>query len=273
MYPEYARDTVTEWVVGHRESDFALDLDHAHDLVKERQPSVVLLPSPNNPTGRPCRSRAVTASVQRRRTATSSPGSSWSTRRTASSAAPGPRAPLELLARHRNLVVTRTMSKCVCAGRRPVATSRSPPRSARRDPGGAAAVPPLRGHARRRRSRRSGTRPSCSATVDELRSERTARWPGSGVSSPSPTATRTSRCSGRSSDRRAVLAGLLDRGVLIRETGPDEWLSPDRHGGRDAGVPGSTDPGPGSTDGSTDGSTWLNRMAQTRMAQQMEDGR
>ena len=42
MYPEYARDTVTEWVVGHRESDFALDLDHAHDLVKERQPSVVL---------------------------------------------------------------------------------------------------------------------------------------------------------------------------------------------------------------------------------------
>src|SRR3546814_65204 len=51
LYPEYARDTVTEWVVGHRDSDFALDLDHAHDLVEERQPSVVLLPSPNNPTG------------------------------------------------------------------------------------------------------------------------------------------------------------------------------------------------------------------------------
>ena len=51
MYPEYARDTVTEWVVGHRESDFSLDLDHARDLVKEQQPSVVLLPSPNNPTG------------------------------------------------------------------------------------------------------------------------------------------------------------------------------------------------------------------------------
>src|SRR5215204_7022350 len=51
MYPEYARDSVTEWVVGHRETDFSLDLDHAHDLVKEQQPSVVLLPSPNNPTG------------------------------------------------------------------------------------------------------------------------------------------------------------------------------------------------------------------------------
>ena len=31
MYPEYARDTVTEWVVGHRETDFSLDLDHARD--------------------------------------------------------------------------------------------------------------------------------------------------------------------------------------------------------------------------------------------------
>ena len=51
MYPEYARDTVTEWVAGHREEDFALDLDHARALVEERRPSVVLLPSPNNPTG------------------------------------------------------------------------------------------------------------------------------------------------------------------------------------------------------------------------------
>ena len=29
MYPEYARDSVTEWIVGHRESDFSLDVDHA----------------------------------------------------------------------------------------------------------------------------------------------------------------------------------------------------------------------------------------------------
>ena len=60
MYPEYARDTVTEWVVGHRESDFSLDLDHARDLVKEQQPSVVLLPSPNNPTGTALPLEAVT---------------------------------------------------------------------------------------------------------------------------------------------------------------------------------------------------------------------
>ena len=29
MYPEYARDTMTEWVQGHRETDFSLDLEHA----------------------------------------------------------------------------------------------------------------------------------------------------------------------------------------------------------------------------------------------------
>src|SRR3712207_5316921 len=29
MYPEYARDTNTAWVVGHREEDFSLDLGHA----------------------------------------------------------------------------------------------------------------------------------------------------------------------------------------------------------------------------------------------------
>ena len=51
MYPEYARDTMTRWVVGHREQDFSLDLDHAAQVIATERPSVVLLPSPNNPTG------------------------------------------------------------------------------------------------------------------------------------------------------------------------------------------------------------------------------
>ncbi len=38
MYPEYARDTVTAWVVGRREPDFSLDLDHAGAQVEEHQP-------------------------------------------------------------------------------------------------------------------------------------------------------------------------------------------------------------------------------------------
>jgi histidinol-phosphate aminotransferase len=34
MYPEYARDTLTEWVAGHRAEDFSLDLDAARELVR-----------------------------------------------------------------------------------------------------------------------------------------------------------------------------------------------------------------------------------------------
>ena len=33
MYPEYARDAITRWVVGHREEDFSLDLDHAAQVI------------------------------------------------------------------------------------------------------------------------------------------------------------------------------------------------------------------------------------------------
>src|SRR5262249_49456420 len=51
MYPEYARDTHTAWEVGHREEDFTLDPVRAVALVRDRRPDVVLLPSPNNPTG------------------------------------------------------------------------------------------------------------------------------------------------------------------------------------------------------------------------------
>ena len=51
MYPEYARDTHTSWVTGRRRDDFAIDVPAALTTIAEHQPSVVLLASPNNPTG------------------------------------------------------------------------------------------------------------------------------------------------------------------------------------------------------------------------------
>ncbi|MEE6297047.1 histidinol-phosphate transaminase [Georgenia wangjunii] len=51
MYPEYARDTLTGWVAGRREDDFTIDVAHALDQLTEHRPAVVLLASPNNPTG------------------------------------------------------------------------------------------------------------------------------------------------------------------------------------------------------------------------------
>ena len=88
MYPEYARDTHTGWEVGHREEDFTLDPDRAVALVRARRPHVVLLPSPNNPTGTALAARGGRGAVRGAATR----GCWSSTRRTPSSAAPARRA-------------------------------------------------------------------------------------------------------------------------------------------------------------------------------------
>src|SRR5690606_17173540 len=51
MYPEYARETLTGWHVVPREPDFSIDPDAAIAEIRQVRPAVVLLASPNNPTG------------------------------------------------------------------------------------------------------------------------------------------------------------------------------------------------------------------------------
>ena len=53
MYPEYARDTFTGWKLAHRNADFTLNVDKVLEAIAEVKPSMVLLTSPNNPTGTP----------------------------------------------------------------------------------------------------------------------------------------------------------------------------------------------------------------------------
>jgi histidinol-phosphate aminotransferase len=53
MYPEYARDTFTTWTTVARNVDFSLDLDAALDAIRTLKPAIVLITSPNNPTGTP----------------------------------------------------------------------------------------------------------------------------------------------------------------------------------------------------------------------------
>src|SRR5699024_4621424 len=52
MYPEYARDTYTEWVTAERgpAPDFALTAEAVTAAIAEHSPSIVVLTSPNNPT-------------------------------------------------------------------------------------------------------------------------------------------------------------------------------------------------------------------------------
>lgn len=51
MYHEYARDTNTTWVQGRRLDDLSLDLDAVARTLTQERPAVLVLASPNNPTG------------------------------------------------------------------------------------------------------------------------------------------------------------------------------------------------------------------------------
>ena len=106
MYPEYARDAMTTWVAGRRHEDFSFDLDEAARLVEEHRPSVILLPSPNNPTG-----TALPHDVIGQLCADDATGVVVIDEAYAEFRRAGTPSALELLAEHRNLLVTRTMSK------------------------------------------------------------------------------------------------------------------------------------------------------------------
>ena len=86
MYPEYARDTFTGFIDIPRDAAFSVDLAMALPAIREMRPSLVLVSSPNNPSG------------------TALPQEDLESIAEVASA-------LELLGRFPNLVVTRTMSK------------------------------------------------------------------------------------------------------------------------------------------------------------------
>lgn len=51
MHPIISSGTQTEWIEVKRHADFSLDIDHAVLAIEERDPDVVFVTSPNNPTG------------------------------------------------------------------------------------------------------------------------------------------------------------------------------------------------------------------------------
>ena len=219
MYPEYARDAMTGWVVGRRRDDFTLDVGHARDVIGEHRPSVVLLPSPNNPTGTALPLDTVSALCE-----AAAPGLLVVDEAYGEFRRAGTPSALELLGTHPNLVVTRTMSKAFAlAGVRLGYLAAAPEicdalrlvrlpyhLSAVTQ---AVAVVALE-HAK-----------ELLARVDDLRAERdaTVGWLRSlGLEVADSDANFC--LFGRFEDRHTIWQGLLDRGVLIRETGPDGWL-------------------------------------------------
>ncbi|WP_205474608.1 histidinol-phosphate transaminase [Nocardioides sp. SYSU D00038] len=221
MYPEYARDTLTTWEQGRREDDFGLDLDAARALVEARRPSVVLLPSPNNPTGTALPPEAVTLLCE---ATAAHDGLVVVDEAYGEFRRDGTPSALELLPRHRNLVVTRTMSKAFAlAGGRLGYLAADPAICDAirvvRLPYHLSAVTQAVALAALRHA------PELLGKVDQLRAERdaTVGWlRGRGLQVADSDANFV--LFGTFPDRHAVWQGLLDRGVLIREVGPDGWL-------------------------------------------------
>ncbi|GAB7047351.1 histidinol-phosphate transaminase [Catenuloplanes indicus] len=105
MHPLLAVGTGTRWVDGRRGEDFGLDAEHAVAQVREHQPDLVFLCSPNNPTGTALDPAVIAAVLD------AAPGMVIVDEAYAEFARPGTPSALEVLPGHPRLVVTRTMSK------------------------------------------------------------------------------------------------------------------------------------------------------------------
>ena len=218
MYPEYARDSHTTWVLGRRRDDFGIDLPHALDLIAEHRPSVVLLASPNNPTGTALELSDVQAILD------AAPGVVVVDEAYGEFRRAGVPSALSLLPAQPRLAVSRTMSKAFAlAGGRLGYLAASP-----------AIVDALR--IVRLPYHLSAVTQAVArvalahagemlAAVDELRAERdrTYDWLRS-IGLRAAPSDANFVLFGTLPDQHAVWQGLLDRGVLIRETGPDGWL-------------------------------------------------
>jgi histidinol-phosphate aminotransferase len=218
MYPEYARDTHTRWVTGTREQDFTIDVDRALALIEAEQPDVVLLTSPNNPTGTALPLDAIRAVAQ------TAPGVVVVDEAYAEFRREGTPTALEVLDEFPRLLVSRTMSKAfaLAGGRLGYVAADAAMIDALRIvrlPYHLSAVTQAVALAALAHS------DELLAKVDELRVTRDelADWlKAAGFEVAESDANFV--LFGRFDDRHAIWQGLVDRGVLIRETGPEGWL-------------------------------------------------
>lgn len=222
MYPEYARDTFTEYVTYPRTDDFRIDVAEARRVISERRPSIVILTSPNNPTGTalPLQDIGHIAEAAREAGAVVIVDEAYAEFRHDDIA-----SACSLFGEHPNLVVSRTMSKAFAlAGARlgyAVAA----------DPAVVSALMVVRLPYHLSAVTQAVARTALAhadvlqAQVSLVRRERDALadWLEADGFEVAPSDANF-LLFGRFVDRASVWQGLLDRGVLIRQTGPDGWL-------------------------------------------------
>ena len=216
MYPEYARDTHTGYLTVPRTADYRVDLATAKQAIADHHPDVIVIATPNNPTGTVTEPALIEQILD-----TTDAMVVVDEAYQEFSGAP---TCLDLLARHGNLLVTRTMSKAFAfAGGRLgyVAAAEAVVEALR--------VVRLPYHLS------SVTQAVAGAALDhanamlaqvthlcQLRDQAMMRLREMGLAVVDSQANFF--LFGPFEDRHAAWQDLVDRGVLVRETGPSQYL-------------------------------------------------
>lgn len=216
MYPEYARNTHTSYVVAERDENYLVTPQIIASAVERYRPDVVVITTPNNPTG-------TVTSLSAIETLCSTTDAMVVVDEAYQEFATTPSA-LTLLSKYPRLVVTRTMSKAfaLAGGRVGYLAASSAVVDACRivrlpyhlsTQSQVLAEVALR-HAPQMLAKVAELREECQLLQSWLRQEGYDVIPS-----------EANFCLfGIFEDRHAVWRHLLDRGVLVRETGPDGYL-------------------------------------------------
>ncbi len=218
MYPEYARNTHTEYVVEQREVDYSLTAEGVLHAIDSHEADVVLITTPNNPTGTSTPLDVIERVLENTDAIVVVDEAYQEFSRTPDASALG------LLPKFGNLIVSRTMSKAFAlAGGRVGYLAAAP---AIVDACRIVRLPyHLSAQTQAIAEVALAHADEMLAQVDKLRQvrdEMLVRLPALGYEVVDSDANFV--LFGRFADRHAAWQAFLDRGVLIRETGPAGYL-------------------------------------------------
>jgi histidinol-phosphate aminotransferase len=216
MHPLISQVTCTGWVAGTRDADYGMST--AAEQVKQQQPDIVFITSPNNPTGTAVPLALIEAIYD------AAPGIVIVDEAYAEFGRDGTPSALTLLPARARLVVTRTMSKAFAAAGTRLGYLAADPAVVEalllvRLPYHLSTVTQAVARAA------LAHRHELLSSVNALREQRDAlvAW----LRDKDLTVADSDAnfvLFGTFEDRHKVWQALLDKGVLIRETGPDGWL-------------------------------------------------
>jgi histidinol-phosphate aminotransferase len=218
MHSIIAQTTSTRWVAAARNEDFSLDPAGVAEALARHQPDVIFLTSPNNPTGTALPLSLIESVCEQ------APGMVVVDEAYAEFARDPAASALALLPRYPRLVVVRTMSKAFALAGVRLGYLAADPAVVQalllvRLPYHLSAVTQAAASAALRHA------DQLLASVDAIRAERDQlvdwlRQLGLTVADSDANFVLF----GKFAERRVIWQELLDRGVLIREVGPPEWL-------------------------------------------------